>query len=97
MEDHFEEWYKNESELTDHLPPLNIFNELTLTMCYGMYEDFLNRRGLKISMKNTPNEMTFYIYYKGMTFYIDDAQTLTEAHISAIKKSNTVYNEWFNK
>ena len=97
LEDHFEKWYEIEVDRTDHLPPLNMFGELTVMLRYGMYIDFLNRRGLKISLNNSPDGYEFYIYYKGMRFFIDDVQSLGEMYIKSINKANTVYNEFYSK
>jgi hypothetical protein len=42
FQDDFEEWYEDKADRTDHLPPLNMFYELSASLQWGIFLDFIN-------------------------------------------------------
>ena len=56
----FEVWYEAKAERSDHVPPLNVFYELSASLQWGMYVDFINTKKQNISISGARPQRGMY-------------------------------------
>jgi len=91
----FEKWYLKyiilNSEKLISNTDVNYFNLLTESMQYGVYVDFFDSVGIRISMNQFNKEYWFDIDPQAED--CECLKTRTEARTAAIEKTNEIYNK----
>ena len=94
----FKKWYtityfKNLTPLSiqEHCTILECFDDCFESMQYGVYVDFFDSVGIRISMNQFNDEYWFDIDPQGIDS--ECLKTRPEARMAAIEKANEIYNK----